>query len=287
MDAKPQEPLCNQATSPQLRGWHHSDVLQDMNVHLLGFWRSLGTIPPTLRGLTIVLWVLGTFTSIASVFPRWKDDGGRSVSIADLWVGGSSSIVLLSGIGMTIVPIMIYARWSWVRHALMLGIIGIALLGFVDTAYEGIPAGLVILVSATSIGLGVWYLYFRYEVVNYFTNPDRARITLSVPSIMGTLRQIAVLGVPIFLSVAVARIYWYFNIVKLLLVKRYGCGCRSGFNTNTITFILFYCIVGVICVASWRISLRLSVRWRIAYFGAIATYILVFSRLFLLHNLWL
>ena len=105
-------------------------------------------------------------------------------------------------------------------------------------------------------------------------------------NLMGILRHIAVLGAPILLSAAVARIYWYFNIVKQLFVNRYGCGCRSGFNTNTITSILFYCIVGVVCIASWRLSLRLSFQWRIAYFGVIVAYLLVFGRLFLLHNLW-
>jgi hypothetical protein len=51
----------------------------------------------------------------------------------------------------------------------MVGIVGAGLSGFFQQEYEDLPFGLVATVAGIAIFLGARYLYFRPEVIAYFT----------------------------------------------------------------------------------------------------------------------
>jgi hypothetical protein len=51
----------------------------------------------------------------------------------------------------------------------MVGIVGTGLSGFFQQEYEDLPFGLVATVAGIAIILGARYLYFRPEVIAYFT----------------------------------------------------------------------------------------------------------------------
>lgn len=73
------------------------------------------------------------------------------------------------GLGMLALGILIYKGWSWVRHALVLGITAVGLSGFVSPEYEDVPATILVCVALFAFSIGVRYFYFSPEVIAYFT----------------------------------------------------------------------------------------------------------------------
>lgn len=140
-----------------------------MKRQLLATWARLKAMPTTLRMVTIGMWIMGTFAAVSSVLPGWEGEAGRPVTLRELWSEGIGLVVLSLGVGMIVLGRLIYSGRPWVRHALMLGIIGIGLSGFFRQEYRDVPNGLILLVAAIAIGLGVRYFYFRREVISYFT----------------------------------------------------------------------------------------------------------------------
>jgi hypothetical protein len=144
-----------------------------MKTHALATWARLKAMPTTLRMVTIGMWIIGTFAAVSSVLPGWEGEAGRPVALRELWSEGVGLIVLSLGVGMIVLGRLIYSGSPWVRHALMIGIIGIGLSGFIRQEYRDVPDGLLLVVAAIVISLGVRYLYFRREVISYFTQQKK------------------------------------------------------------------------------------------------------------------
>ena len=126
-------------------------------------------MPGTLQGVTVTLWVCGVLAMITSLLPGWKDETGRPVTLRELWSEGSGLLIIVCGLAMVLIGTLIYRGGRWVRHALMLGIVAAGFSGFFRQEYEDVPIGLVATVAGIAIFLGARYLYFRPEVIAYFT----------------------------------------------------------------------------------------------------------------------
>ena len=126
-------------------------------------------MPGTLKGVTITLWVCGFLSMVASVLPGWRDESGRDITLRELWSEGGGPLIIACGLALVLIGTLIYRGSRWVRHALMVGIVAAGLSGFFQREYEDVPIGLVAAVAGIAIILGARYLYFRPEVVAYFT----------------------------------------------------------------------------------------------------------------------
>jgi hypothetical protein len=140
------------------------------------WWKNIQAMPSSLKGFTILMWVMGVLIVVASVIPGWTDvETGRRVPHAELWSRIDGGIMIFSiGLGMILLATMIYKGWNWVRHALMVGIAAIGLSGFIDPVYNDVPVGLLWAISSVTIGYGLYYFYFRSEVIAYFTKNNQA-----------------------------------------------------------------------------------------------------------------
>lgn len=132
-------------------------------------WSHLKAMPEFLRGATIALWIGGALMVSAPFLPGWRDETGRAISRRELWADGTSPLVLASAVAMALVGVLLYRGDAWVRHALMLGIIAAALSGFFREEYRDIPLFLTAAVAGITIILGTRYLYFKKDVIAYFT----------------------------------------------------------------------------------------------------------------------
>lgn len=132
-------------------------------------WSHLKSMPETLRGVTVTLWICGVLMMIPSLLPGWKDEAGRPVAFRDLWSEGTGPLIMACGFASVLIGTLIYRGGRWVRHALMLGIVAAGLSGFFRQEYEDVPIGLVATAGGIAIFLGARYLYFRPEVIAYFT----------------------------------------------------------------------------------------------------------------------
>jgi len=140
------------------------------------WWNNIQAMPSSLKAFTILLWVLGTFTLVASFIPGWRDEEtGRLVPHTELWSRIDGGIMIFSfGLAMILVATIIYKGWNWVRHAMMIGISAIGLSGFIDPVYTDVPLGIKLAISCVTIGVGLHYFYFRNEVIAHFTKKNQA-----------------------------------------------------------------------------------------------------------------
>jgi len=133
--------------------------------------RSVRRMPSPLSGFTVVLWLSGVAFAVGSLIPGWEDTTtGKKVPHRELWSqfdGGPA--IFLTGCGLFTLGYIIYRGWSWVRHALMLGLIGIAASGFVNPDYRDVPTWVLAVIALVTVTLGLYYFYFRKQVVAYFT----------------------------------------------------------------------------------------------------------------------
>jgi hypothetical protein len=132
--------------------------------------RNLRNMPSPLSGFTVVLWLSGAAFAVGSLIPGWKDRvTGREIPHRELWGqfdGGPA--IFLTGCGLFGLGYVVYRGWSWVRHALMFGLIVIATSGFFSPDYRDVPIWILVAVASIAIGFGVRYLYFRRQVIAYF-----------------------------------------------------------------------------------------------------------------------
>lgn len=135
----------------------------------MAIWARLKSMPTSLGWFTIGLWMMGACAVVTAVLPGWEDVTGRSVTLRELWSEGIGPLVLAHGVGMIVLGSLIYRGRPWVRHLLMLVVVGIGLSGFIRQEYREVPDGLLLIVAAIAISLGVRYLYFRREVIAYFS----------------------------------------------------------------------------------------------------------------------
>ncbi len=126
-------------------------------------------MPGTLKGVTITLWVCGVLSMVASFLPGWRDKSGREITLRELWSEGNGPLIIACGLALVLIGTLIYRGSAWVRHALMLGIVAAGLSGFFRQEYEDVPIGLVATIAGIVIILGARYLYFRPDVIAYFT----------------------------------------------------------------------------------------------------------------------
>lgn len=133
--------------------------------------RSVRSMPSLLAGLTVFLWLSGVVFAVGSLIPGWEDTiTGKKVPHRELWSqfdGGPA--IFLTGCGLFTLGYIIYHGLSWVRHALMLGLIGIAASGFVNPDCHDIPTWILTTIALVTVALGLHYFYFRKQVVVYFT----------------------------------------------------------------------------------------------------------------------
>ncbi len=133
-------------------------------------WERIRSIPSTLRAITILCWVLGPVAVVASITPGWKDEAGNAVLLHDLWAEGSGLQVMGVGFGMLFLGTLVYKGKgkSWIRHALMLGVVAIGFSAFIIAEYKELPSSILTCIVLLPIVLGIRYLYFRREVICYF-----------------------------------------------------------------------------------------------------------------------
>ena len=130
--------------------------------------------------VTIAMWISGVLLLVGSVIPGWKDATGRPVPYQERWSTGDGFLCLGLGVGLIFLGAMIFSGRPLVRHMLMGGIVAIGLSGFVQSEYKEVPLGFLILVALIAIVMGVRYLYFRPDVVRFFTQNQEAEQTMDV-----------------------------------------------------------------------------------------------------------
>ena len=135
-------------------------------------WARLKMMPCTLRMITIVFWIAGVFAAIASVLPGWEDHAGRPISQNEFWSQGYGFGLLCTALGMIVIGILIYSARSWVRHLLMMGVIGILSYELIQHEYTDYLDSSILIVTSVVLIVAVWYLYFRRRVVSYFSRQN-------------------------------------------------------------------------------------------------------------------
>ena len=96
------------------------------------------------------------------------------------------------------------------------------------------------------------------------------------------------LSAPLLSLPGIGLLYWYLNIGQRLFEKQLGlgCGCKEGFNTNHLTYIVCFTLLAGTGAACWYASRGLPERWRFGYLGCCVLLLLAFFREFVYYNLW-
>ena len=147
------------------------DVLLKIMTGIKNLIRSVRSMPSPLSGFTVVLWLSGITFAVASLIPGWEDTAtGKQIPHRELWSqfdGGPA--IFLTGCGLFGLGYIVNRGWGWVRHALMLGLIGTAVSGFINPDYRDVPIWILVAIASVMVALGIRYFYFRKQVVAYFT----------------------------------------------------------------------------------------------------------------------
>jgi len=77
------------------------------------------------------------------------------------------------------------------------------------------------------------------------------------------MKRIYLFPIPFIVTYTIGKVYEYINIKKRLLVDKFGCGCKDGFNTNDITnilvLLLFLSSVVLIVVSTKKMSKKIKI----------------------------
>ncbi len=92
--------------------------------------------------------------------------------------------------------------------------------------------------------------------------------------------------IPWLVLYALGLLYTYLNIGEELFVKHLGCGCVSGFNTNSLTMTVCFSLLAMMATACGIILFRLPSR-RVTYALCCGFIMCLFFFLFTSFNLWL
>lgn len=79
----------------------------------------------------------------------------------------------------------------------------------------------------------------------------------------------------------------YLRLNHFVLVKKFGCGCRHGFNTNDLTLMLLLALIVSGFAASIISSRSLARPWRASYLLFSGMFLHCFYHMFLFTNIWL
>jgi hypothetical protein len=101
------------------------------------------------------------------------------------------------------------------------------------------------------------------------------------------MRTAFLLIAPLFFPPAGGLLYTHLNVGRDLFVPRFGCGCREGFNTNSLSLIVCAVLLASTGAACWFGSRGLPRRWRIAYLAGCGFGFMVFFQQFVRYNFWL
>jgi hypothetical protein len=91
---------------------------------------------------------------------------------------------------------------------------------------------------------------------------------------------------PLFIPLFGGLLYTHLNVYRHLFVGRLGCGCKDGFNTNSLSLLVSFALIASAAVMCWRCSRGLPRPWRITYLAVCGVIFLEFLRQFLLYNAW-
>jgi hypothetical protein len=94
-------------------------------------------------------------------------------------------------------------------------------------------------------------------------------------------------SLPLLAVSAIGAVYYLLNIKIELYVHRLGCGCVDGFNTNSLTLIVWALLASLLTLTSIRVSKGWNRLARRAFFGASIVAVIFLSRIFMRYNYWL
>jgi hypothetical protein len=99
--------------------------------------------------------------------------------------------------------------------------------------------------------------------------------------------RILLFVIPLIVSLMVGLLYTYLNIQKQLFVDRLGCGCNDGFNTNSLSLLVFGVMVAGTAFAWWVGTRGFRLLWRWGVFGILAVLSVIAFRFFHYYNFWM
>lgn len=91
---------------------------------------------------------------------------------------------------------------------------------------------------------------------------------------------------PVFSLPCLGLLYYDLNVNRRLFVKRLGCGCNDGFNTNHLTYLFCFALIGAVGYGAWSASRGVSQKWRISYLCGVVVLFWEFLGYFMDRNLW-
>lgn len=150
-----------------------------LTVWLKQFWRNLLVIPYTLRAFTISLWLGGMVCMVLPIIPGdWtNEETGEVVATTELWARGIAPSAVLFGVVLFALAWLVYWGKGWVRIPLLL--LGGSSSGAImlEAVSQGCSFAPLLMINLIILGVAVYYLYFRGEVIAYFKrrNPSSLR----------------------------------------------------------------------------------------------------------------
>jgi hypothetical protein len=101
------------------------------------------------------------------------------------------------------------------------------------------------------------------------------------------MKTYALAPLPLLGTITVGYVYYLLNIRAELYVHRLGCGCLEGFNTNSLTLIIWGLLIALTLLATIRVSNTWHRAACLPYFIATAFAAVFLTRLFMRYNYWL
>jgi hypothetical protein len=101
------------------------------------------------------------------------------------------------------------------------------------------------------------------------------------------MKTYAFAPLPLLAASALAFAYYLLNIKLELYVHRLGCGCVEGFNTNSLTVIVWALLFSLLSLTSIHTSKHWNQIARWTFLAASIIAALYLSRIFMRYNYWL
>ena len=95
------------------------------------------------------------------------------------------------------------------------------------------------------------------------------------------------LAAPVIIVQAMGFYYTFLNIHTEIFVRKLGCGCASGFNTNVLTLVVSGVLLSLAGGSWWFGMCRLPRRWFWPLASGFLVLAFVFFRKFITCNQWM